>query len=99
MLVPKAAHFEFDFIAGASITLLNQARELVPLAFHLIDFVIGELSPLFLDLPLELGPHALAAIFIQGCSPNRAGAAGRAPAGRVSELLLPIAQRALTATV
>src|SRR5688572_2732404 len=47
------------FVLLHAVALLDLAHELVAMAGHLVEFVVGELAPLLLDLALHLLPVTL----------------------------------------
>src|SRR5688500_2624720 len=58
-----------SFVACHSVALLNATCELVAPTRHLVEIVVGELTPLLSDLALELFPVPFDLIPIHGRSP------------------------------
>src|SRR5205814_6876221 len=71
------AHLIFGLVARVAVALLDLADELVALAGHAIELVIGELAPALLQRALHLLPVACNAIPIH-LDPPRGGKVGDA---------------------
>src|SRR5258706_16361932 len=83
-LVPRLArlalpafHLGIGLVAGAAVALLDLAHELVALARDLVEFVVGELAPLFLDRALHLLPVAFDAVPVHVLSSMSLGPVGQ----------------------
>ena len=66
----KLLQLVLGFVLGNAVPLLNRAQQLIALAFDLVEIVVGQLAPLFLDLAAELLPLAFGNIPIHRCSPS-----------------------------
>jgi hypothetical protein len=62
--IEETSYFQLGFFPCFTVPLLNEARELVGVAFCLGQVVIGQLAPCGLGLADQLFPLALSDIFI-----------------------------------
>jgi hypothetical protein len=58
-----------SFVAGNAISLLHGAEQLIPLTFDLIEVVVRQFAPLFLNLAAELFPLTFGDIPVHDFAP------------------------------
>ena len=52
----ELVHFLLGFVASDLVAFLDLSDQLIVVAFNFLDLVVGQFTPLFLDLPASLSP-------------------------------------------